>query len=62
MWERFRNTHHSGIGLTMVKNVPRILKDEGYDYSYIHYTGAALWYEKLGYQTSLKWNKNGSCV
>lgn len=53
---------HSGIGLTMVKNVTQILKDEGYDYSYIHYTGVAPWYAKLGYQTTLKWNKNGPCA
>lgn len=48
-----------GIGLTMVKNVTQILKDEGYDYSYIHFTGVAPWYEKVGYQSSVKWNKNG---
>ena len=48
-----------GIGLTMVKNVTQILKEEGYDYSYIHYTGVAPWYEKLGYKTSIRWNKNG---
>lgn len=50
---------HKGIGLTMVKNVTQILKDEGYDYSYIHFTGVASWYEKLGYKTSIKWNKHG---
>ena len=43
----------------MIKHVTQILKDEGYDYSYIHYTGVASWYEKLGYKTSIKWNKNG---
>ena len=48
-----------GIGLTMVKNVTQILKEEGYDYSYIHYTGVASWYEKLGYRTSIRWNKHG---
>lgn len=48
-----------GIGLTMVKHVTQILKEEGYDYSYIHYTYVASWYEKLGYRTSIKWNKNG---
>lgn len=51
-----------GIGLTMVKNVTKILKDEGYDYSYIHFTGVALWYEKLGYKSSVKWNRNGAIV
>lgn len=48
-----------GIGLTMVRHVTQILKEEGYDYSYIHYTYVASWYEKLGYRTSIKWNKNG---
>ncbi len=50
---------HKGIGLTMVKNVTQILKEEGYDYSYIHFTGVAPWYEKLGYKTSVKWCKHG---
>ncbi len=48
-----------GIGLTMVKHVTRILKEEGYDYSYIHYTSEASWYEKLGYKTSIRWNRKG---
>ena len=50
---------NKGIGLTMVKHVTKILKDEGYDYSYIHFTGVSEWYKKLGYKTSVKWNKNG---
>ncbi|MBQ7926317.1 MAG: GNAT family N-acetyltransferase [Lachnospiraceae bacterium] len=48
-----------GIGLTMVKKATQILKDEGYNYSYIHYTGVAQWYAKLGYETILKWTRNG---
>lgn len=48
-----------GIGLTMVKHVTQILKKEDCDYSYIHYTYVAPWYEKLGYKTSIKWNRNG---
>ncbi len=48
-----------GIGLMMVKKVTQILKDEGYGYSYIHYTSVAKWYEKLGYETVLKWTKKG---
>ncbi|MCH5266417.1 MAG: GNAT family N-acetyltransferase [Lachnospiraceae bacterium] len=48
-----------GIGLTMVKHVTQILKEEGYDYSYIHFTSVASWYERLGYKISIKWNKNG---
>ncbi|MCM1578337.1 MAG: GNAT family N-acetyltransferase [Ruminococcus sp.] len=53
---RFRDR---GIGLTMVKQVTRILKDEGYDLSYIHYTSEAAWYEKLGYKTLVRWNGKG---
>ena len=49
----------NGIGLMMVKDVTQILKDEGYDISYIHYTGVAPWYRKLGYSTILKWDKHG---
>lgn len=48
-----------GIGLTMVKKATRILKEEGYDYSYIHYTAVESWYAKLGYERILKWTKNG---
>ena len=48
-----------GVGLVMVRDVTRILKEEGYDLSYIHYTGVAPWYAKLGYKTILKWNKHG---
>ena len=48
-----------GIGLTMVKHVTRILKEEGYDYSYIHFTSEAAWYEKLGYRTSIRWTGKG---
>lgn len=48
-----------GIGLTMVKKATQILKDEGYDYSFIHYTYVAQWYAKLGYETVLQWTKNG---
>lgn len=52
----FRN---KGIGLIMVKKGTKILKEEGYDLSYIHYTGVAPWYAKLGYKTIIKWNKKG---
>ena len=48
-----------GIGLMMVKKATQILKDEGYDYSYIHYTHIAKWYAKLGYETILQWTKTG---
>lgn len=48
-----------GIGSAMIRNVTRMLRDEGFDYSYIHFTGVAPWYEKLGYKTTIRWNKNG---
>ena len=48
-----------GIGLKVVSDVTQLLKDEGCDMSYIHYTGVPLWYAKLGYRTVLRWNCNG---
>ena len=48
-----------GIGLTMVRNATGILKAQGDDYSYIHYTGVGPWYQKLGYRVCLRWNRNG---
>ena len=48
-----------GVGLVMVRDVTRILKEEKYDISYIHYTGVAPWYTKLGYRTVLKWDRHG---
>lgn len=48
-----------GVGLTMVKHVTQILKEEGFDYGYIHFTYVAPWYAKLGYKTVIRWNKNG---
>jgi len=48
-----------GVGLKMVQNVTALLKDAGYDLSYIHYTGVAPWYAKLGYGTILRWNSKG---
>ncbi|MBR5226313.1 MAG: GNAT family N-acetyltransferase, partial [Clostridia bacterium] len=48
-----------GIGLKLVQNATAILKQRGYDLSYIHYTGVGHWYARLGYQTILKWNAQG---
>lgn len=48
-----------GIGLRMVQNATQILKDGGYDLSYIHYTGVGHWYANLGYETLCKWNRDG---
>ena len=52
----FRNR---GIGLTMVREVTKILKEGKYDYSYIHYTYETGWYGKLGYRTFVRWNGKG---
>ncbi|MBR3107384.1 MAG: GNAT family N-acetyltransferase [Clostridia bacterium] len=48
-----------GIGLRMVQLATDILKKECYDLSYIHFTGVAGWYAKLGYVPILKWNSGG---
>ena len=48
-----------GIGLRMVQLATVILKERGFDYSFIHYTGVAPWYAKLGYKTILRWNGKG---
>lgn len=48
-----------GLGLSMVKNVTKILRDENYDHSYIHYTYETAWYGKLGYKTFVSWNGKG---
>lgn len=48
-----------GIGLTMVSRVTQILREELYDYGYIHYTFESKWYEKLGYKTVVQWNCKG---
>lgn len=48
-----------GIGLKMIQNVTALLKERGYDLSYIHYTHVGHWYAKLGYQTVLRWNSQG---
>ncbi len=48
-----------GIGLTMVRNVTRILREELFDHSYIHYTYETGWYSKLGYKTFLTWSGTG---
>lgn len=51
-----------GIGLRMVQLATEYFWREGYDLSYIHYTGVARWYAKLGYRTILTWNRNGFVV
>ena len=48
-----------GIGLAMVLRATALLKAEGFDLSWIHYTGVAPWYAKLGYRTVLTWNARG---
>ena len=48
-----------GVGLRMVQLATRMLRDEGYDLSWIHYTGVAPWYARLGYRTVLTWGAEG---
>ena len=48
-----------GIGLKMVSGATAILKEQGFDCSWIHYTGVGPWYAKLGYETVLRWNGGG---
>ena len=48
-----------GIGLEMVRRATDILKEEGFDLSWIHYTHVGPWYERLGYRTVLQWNCRG---
>ena len=48
-----------GIGLEMVRQTTLTLKAEGYDLSWIYYTGVAPWYAKLGYRTVLRWDRDG---
>ena len=47
------------VKATPTPAILQILKEEGYDYSYIHYTYLAPWYERLGYKTVIKWNRDG---
>ena len=48
-----------GIGLEMVRRATEIFAREGYDVSWIHWTHLEQWYQKLGYRTALRWNKDG---
>ncbi|MBQ8200639.1 MAG: GNAT family N-acetyltransferase [Clostridia bacterium] len=48
-----------GIGLKMVQKATAMLKDAGFDMSYIHYTHVGHWYARLGYQTVVRWNSRG---
>ena len=48
-----------GIGLSMVGKATLLLKEEGFDLSWIHYTHLEHWYGKLGYRTVLRWNSRG---
>ncbi|MBQ7848969.1 MAG: GNAT family N-acetyltransferase [Clostridia bacterium] len=48
-----------GIGLRMIQLATQMLKDDGYDLSWIHYTHVGHWYARLGYQTVVRWNSRG---
>ena len=49
-------------GPVTVRHMNRILGEEGYGLSYIHYTGAAPRHRRFGYRTVLKWNRHGVLV
>ena len=46
-------------GLRMVQLATEELKRMGYDLSCIHYTAVGHWYAWLGYQTVVRWNRDG---
>ena len=48
-----------GIGLRMVQVGTEILKRDGFDLSWIHFTHLEKWYMKLGYEPVLHWNCKG---
>ena len=48
-----------GIGLRMIQLATQVLKADGYDLSWIHYTHVGHWYARLGYRTVVKWNCEG---
>ena len=48
-----------GIGLKMVQKATAILKAQGYDLGWIHYTHVGHWYARLGYKTVVRWNAKG---
>lgn len=48
-----------GIGLEMVRLATEMLRRDGFDLSWIHYTHLAHWYMRLGYRPVLRWNSDG---
>ena len=48
-----------GIGLELVRQATNLLKEKGFDLSWIHYTHLEHWYQKLGYQAVLRWDCKG---
>lgn len=48
-----------GIGLKLVQKATAILKEKGYDLSWIHYTHVGHWYARVGYKTVIRWNCRG---
>ena len=48
-----------GIGLRMVQIGTEILKYDGFDLSWIHFTHLEKWYMRLGYEPMLHWNCKG---
>ena len=43
----------------MVRRATARLKEKGFDLSWIHYTHLAAWYERLGYEAVLRWDRDG---
>lgn len=48
-----------GIGLETVRRATEILRRDGFDLSWIHYTHLTDWYMRLGYIPVLRWNSRG---
>ena len=48
-----------GIGLEMVRRATLLLKEDGVDIGWIHYTCLTSWYSKVGYEPVFRWNAKG---
>lgn len=48
-----------GIGLEMVRRATLLLKEDGVDIGWIHYTSLSSWYSKIGFKPVFRWNCKG---
>ena len=48
-----------GIGLEMVRRSAYLLREEGFDYAWIHFTCLTNWYSKIGFKPVFRWNSKG---